>query len=181
MNFVSGFDYFSNSKLWQPFHARKQVFFIFLGTSEARWYRDLVWLVCLLYALLRSDRSTMGLGSPFFLDGVTILDIHSTGEFAGTSSSTPILQKASSQAMNFSLKCHGTKVGTCSAKGVILGSTISLNFGPEILGKGRCVHTLKSEAMYLFSNYYCSLSTSLSLNAILSEMGMVWTDLGNHI
>ena len=36
MNLVYGLELFSNSKLWNPFHASKQVFFIFLGTSESR-------------------------------------------------------------------------------------------------------------------------------------------------
>merc|ERR1712237_234606 len=76
-------------------HHTRSLFKVSLGTEHTILKGLLVWCVSLIPAFVNLARSTVRLGSPFFLRVITILVHHVSGTPGGTRSKIPLLTSAS--------------------------------------------------------------------------------------
>ena len=104
----------------------------------------LVWCVSLIAAFDNLARSTVRLGSPFFLHVITILVHHVSGTPGGTRSKIPLFTSASIPLATFSLQCNGTAAGLWTRCGTASGFVCILMGGPCVSGIFCLLQTLKA-------------------------------------
>ena len=134
-----------------------------------------VWWVSRRVALFNCCRSTVRLGSPFFLAVTTIRAHHSVDVPCGTFSIMPKRTSLSRSSLTRSFQWWGTGIGVWTAYG--LQSFLNSTFigSPVICGRGWWAHWLNADDSKVFSNQSFSFGMLLSIgsNGIAVGLGGV--------